>query len=187
MIIAIAGGTGSGKTTISKALQEKYSLRFNIRVEVISMDDYYKNEHYEKFENYDHPYAFDTDLLYEDLYKFTSSGNIQLRSYDYVTKKRKLREEVSGVQVLIVEGLYSFYERRIRDICNITLYLDIDEHTRIKRRLLRDLEDREIQIEDNMTMINTYVKKMHEQYVVKQKLMADKSFNNCDDVLRLVS
>jgi len=74
MIIAIAGGTGSGKTTVSKAMKESYILRFNINAAVVSMDNYYKNRNNETFTNYDHPDAFDIDLLYHDLYGFLSSG-----------------------------------------------------------------------------------------------------------------
>lgn len=186
MIVAIAGGTGSGKTTVSKAMKESYSLRFNINVIVVSMDNYYKNENHEKFDNYDHPSAFNIDLLYDDLYKFLSTGTIVKRSYDYVTKNSRITGSQSNVQLLILEGLYPFYEKKIRDICNLKLYLDVNEVVRLQRRISRDLIERNISEKENMKMIDGFVKKMHEKYVTKQKVMADKSYVKSEDILMIL-
>lgn len=183
MIVAIAGGSGSGKTTVSNAMKERYSLRFNISVAVVSMDDYYKDKNREEFDNYDHPKAFDTDLLYNDLHKFLSTGSIVKRSYDYLTKKSRVVKIQSNVKMLILEGLYPFYEKKIRNICSIKLYLDVDEEVRLQRRLLRDLRERSITIEKNMEMIDSFVKEMHKKYVVKQKKLADRLFVSSDDIL----
>ena len=183
MIVAIAGGTGSGKTTVSKAMKESYILRYNINVIVVSMDNYYKNENHETFDNYDHPSAFNIDLLYEDLYAFLSTGTIVKRSYDYVTKKSSITGSHSNVKVLILEGLYPFYEKKIRDICNLKLYLDVDEAVRHQRRLSRDLKERNISEKENMEMIDGFVKQMHKKYVSKQKEMADKSYVKSEEIL----
>jgi len=183
VIIAIAGGTGSGKTTVSKALKESYSLRLKKNIIVVSMDNYYKNEHNEKFDNYDHPGAFNMDLLYDDLYTFLSTGTIVKRSYDYVTKKSSVIGSKSNVQILILEGLYPFYEKKIRDICNLKLYLDVNEPVRLQRRISRDLKERNISEKENMKMIDGFVKRMHEKYVTKQKDMADKSYVKSEDLL----
>ena len=186
MIVAIAGGTGSGKTTVSKAMKESYSQRFSINVAVVSMDNYYRNENSEKFDNYDHPGAFDIDLLYGDLYTFLSTGKIVKRSYDYVTKKRSIIKTQSNVKVLILEGLYPFYEKKIRDLCSLKLYLDVNEVVRHQRRISRDLKERNISVEENMKMIDDFVKQMHEKYVAKQKNMADKLCTDSEDVLALL-
>ncbi|WP_294965728.1 hypothetical protein [Sulfurimonas sp.] len=183
MIVAIAGGTGSGKTTLSYAMKKIYTLRFNANVEIVSMDNYYKNENIEKFDNYDHPKAFNMTLLYNDLKEFLSTGNMQVRSYDYVTKESTIIRTQSNVKILILEGLYPYYEKKIRDICSIKLYLDIDEDTRIKRRLLRDLQERNISIEKNTQMIDSFVKEMHKKYVSKQKKKADKLFKSSENIL----
>ncbi|MFT5661302.1 MAG: uridine kinase [Sulfurimonas sp.] len=186
MILAIAGGTGSGKTTVSRAMKEKYSTRFNINVEVISMDNYYKNEKNEVFDNYDHPKAFDMDLLYSDLSTFLSTGNIARRSYDYVTKESHIVNTQCEIHILILEGLYSFYEARIRDICSIKLFLDVHKDIRLKRRIKRDLRERDITLEENMKMIDNFVNEMHKKYVIQQKTMADKLFTQSEDVLALI-
>jgi len=186
MIVAIAGGTGSGKTTVSKAMKVSYSQRFNINVAVVSMDNYYKNEHLVKFDNYDHPNAFDIDLLHDDLYAFLSTGKIVKRSYDYVTKECSVISTQSDVKVLILEGLYPFYEKKIRDICSLKLYLDVNEAVRIERRISRDLKERNISESENMKMIDGFVKQMHEKYVVKQKEMADKLYMDSEEILSLL-
>lgn len=186
MIVAIAGGTGSGKTTVSKALKESYHQRFKKNIMVVSMDNYYKNENHEKFDNYDHPNAFNMDLLYDDLYTFLSTGTIVKRSYDYVTKKSRIAGSRSNVKIIILEGLYPFYEKKIRDICNLKLYLDVNESVRLQRRISRDLKERNISEKENMKMIDGFVKQMHEKYVIKQKDMADKSYATCEDLLMLL-
>jgi uridine kinase len=186
MIVAIAGGSGSGKTTVSKSMKESYTLRFNINVTVVSMDNYYKDKNKEIFDNYDHPDAFNIDLLYDDLYNFLSTGNMVKRSYDYVTKKSTIIKTLPNVQLIILEGLYPFYEKKIRDICSLKLYLDVDEKIRLKRRLLRDLKERSITVEQNMKMIDGFVNEMHKKYVIKQKEMADKLFVSSEDILSLL-
>ncbi len=186
MILAIAGGTGSGKTTVSYAMKENYSKRFNIDIEVISMDNYYKNENYENFDNYDHPEAFNMDLLYSDLDYYLSTGSIVKRLYDYTSKECRILQTQSNVKLLILEGLYPFYDEKIRDICGIKLYLDVNEDIRHKRRIMRDLKERNITQEENQDMIDSFVRKMHIKYVVQQKTTADKLFKSCEEILSLL-
>jgi uridine kinase len=181
MIIAIAGGTGSGKTTVAKKIKELYLQQFNINISIVSMDNYYKNKHTEIFDNYDHPNAFDMNLLYDDLLTYLASSEIVQRSYDYVLKERSVLRIQKNVQLIILEGLYPFYVKKIRDICSLKLYLDVDEALRIERRLLRDLEERNISIEENMKMINGFVNDMHNEHVIKQREMADEVHTNTQD------
>ncbi|QOR61962.1 uridine kinase family protein [Sulfurovum sp. ST-21] len=186
MIIAVAGGSGSGKTTVSRAMKHSYSQRFDINVEVVSMDDYYKNENEERFDNYDHPDAFDTDLLYGDIQEFLDTGSIVKRSYDYVTKKSSIIHDRSNVKLLIIEGLYAFYEKKIRDMCSLKVYLDTEEEIRLQRRILRDLRERSITVEENMKMIKRFVRQMHGRYVERQKRLADRVFVDSEEVLMLL-
>lgn len=182
MIIAIAGGTGSGKTTTAKKLKELYTKESDINVTIISMDNYYKNKHTEAFDNYDHPNAFDINLLYDDLLSYLSTNEIVQRSYDYVLKERSVLRREKNIQLVILEGLYPFYVKEIRDICTLKLYLDVDEALRIKRRVLRDLEERNISIEENMKMINDFVNEMYKEHVIKQREVADKVYSNSEEI-----
>ncbi|PHQ57879.1 MAG: uridine kinase [Sulfurimonas sp.] len=186
MILAIAGGISSRKTTVSYALKENYSKRFNITIEVISMDNYYKNAKNENFDNYDHPQAFDMDLLYIDLNNYLSTGSIVKRSYDFTSKENSILQTQLDVKLLILEGLYPFYDEKIRDICGIKLYLDVDEDIRYSRRIKRDLKERSITREENQIMIDTFVKKMYTKYVTEQKSMADKVFKSYEEILSLL-
>jgi len=186
MILAIAGGTGAGKTTVSNALKESYSKRFNISIEVISMDNYYKNAKNESFDNYDHPQAFDMNLLYKDLNNYLSTGSIVKRTYDFFSKENSVLQTQLDVKLVILEGLYPFYNDKIREICGIKLYLDVDEGIRYIRRIKRDLKERSITAEENQIMIDTFVKKMHTKYVTQQKSMADKVFTSCEEILSLL-
>ncbi|PHQ56265.1 MAG: hypothetical protein COA30_04890 [Sulfurimonas sp.] len=186
MILAIAGGISSRKNTVSYALKENYSKRFNITIEVISMDNYYKNAKNENFDNYDHPQAFDMDLLYIDLNNYLSTGSIVKRSYDFTSKENSILQTQLDVKLLILEGLYPFYDEKIRDICGIKLYLDVDEDIRYSRRIKRDLKERSITRKENQIMIDTFVKKMYTKYVTEQKSMADKVFKSYEEILSLL-
>lgn len=186
MIIAIAGGSGSGKTTVSKLMREKYKAQFQVNVEIISMDDYYKNIQKDSFENYDHPNAFNVDLLYSDLEIFNSTGTIEKRSYDYKTKQISVLYKALNVNIIILEGLYPYYNKKIKDLCSIKLFLDVNEETRMKQRLLRDLKERDIPIEDNMQMINGFVKEMYETYVTRQRRTADKIYSDIQSIISVI-
>jgi len=182
MIISIAGGTGAGKSTIAKEISKHYQQTYNLNSVVVSMDNYYKNIHLEKFENYDHPDAFNTTLLYEDLLSYTQTKSIAIRKYDYESKESRYLKTVSNVDLLILEGLYAFYAPQIHTLCNLTLYLDIQENIRIQRRVIRDQKERNISKEENMKMFREFVQKMHTQYVEKQKEYAMVSFCNSDNI-----
>lgn len=186
MILAIAGGSGSGKTTVAKQLKDRYQKNAQKKVVIISMDDYYKNKHTEAFANYDHPDAFHVDALYDDLQHFLHSGSIVRRRYDYVSKQSHYLPTKTQVDIVIVEGLYSFYERKIRDLCTRTVYLDVEEELRIQRRLRRDVKERGISVQSNMQMLEDFVIEMHTKYVSQQKKMADELYSDSNDVLSFV-
>jgi len=173
MIIAIAGGSGAGKTTYAKQIQTKYTHKKSI---IISMDNYYKNIHTEAFDNYDHPNAFDITMLHNDLIQFHTTKNIPIRSYNFISKKSNITHTESNIDIIILEGLYPFYYQKIRTLCNETIFLDVHEEIRTKRRISRDLKERNISKEKNMLMINTFVHEMYEKYILLQKKMANQIY-----------
>jgi len=172
-VIALAGGTGSGKTTIARDIAVQCELFFGLKACVVSMDNYYKNSNIDKFDNYDHPDAFNALLLSEDLNLFLSQKSVPLRRYSYSSKESDTVAVMRDIDLVILEGLYALHFPEIRQISCTNLYLDIDEETRIERRLKRDLCERNISEEENIRMIDNFVKKMHTQYVSKQKKFAN--------------
>ncbi|HFS85448.1 MAG TPA: hypothetical protein ENK72_02390 [Epsilonproteobacteria bacterium] len=185
MILAIAGGTGSGKTTVARSLSKMYADSREYKVLTVSMDSYYKNIHEEAFDNYDHPEAFDMGLLHSDLEGFQNHSSMPLRRYSYQTKERDVTGEVKQVDLLILEGLYPFFDPKVRAMCDWKIYLDIEEKIRLKRRVTRDIEERGITVEENMTMIHGFVKKMHQRYVSLQKQHADRVYHTHEKVENL--
>lgn len=183
MIISVAGGTGSGKTTISKQIASKLRDCHDLNVVIISMDNYYKNIHEEFFENYDHPLAFNEKILFDDLQNFINNKTIPIRSYCYQTKQTDIISTNKAVDILILEGLYAFYNPKIRLLCEHKLYLDLEESVRLERRVNRDKIERGISAEENLKMINDFVKKMHKEFVSTQIEFADKVYREEKDLL----
>ena len=144
MVIGIAGGTGSGKTTITRKLIEC----FGPDVSVIHHDNYYKAHHDIPFEerarlNYDHPNAFDTDLLIRDLQRLTHGESIFCPVYDYSIHDRTDRTiTVCPTRVSIVEGILIYESRELCREMDIKIYVDTDADVRILRRIVRDVRDR---------------------------------------------
>lgn len=175
MVIGIAGGTGSGKTTITRKLVE----RFGDGVCVVYHDNYYKAHHDMPYEtrtqlNYDHPDAFDTELLIEDLKKLRSGQDIACPVYDYSIHDRS--EEtvpVKHANVIIVEGILIFQNKALCDQMDIKIFVDTDADVRILRRIVRDVQERGRSLESVVSQYLTTVKPMHEQYVEPSKRNAD--------------
>ncbi len=175
MIIGIAGGTGSGKTTITDNLKAE----FGNAVSVVYHDNYYKcNDHLPMSErvklNYDHPDAFDTDLMIDHLIKLKNGEAIDCPTYDYTRHTRAestIRIEPSSV--IIVEGILIFQNEKLRDLMDIKIFVDTDADERILRRIRRDVVERGRSIDSVINQYLTTVKPMHEQYVEPSKRMAD--------------
>ena len=175
MIIGIAGGTGSGKTTLTQKIKEA----FNEDVVVLSHDYYYKSNSDLPFEertklNYDHPNAFDTDLLIEHLKELKQGNAINHPVYSFVEHTR-LEEtvEITPAKVIIVEGILIFENRELCELMDIKVFVDTDADLRIIRRLLRDVKERGRDLD---SVINQYigtVKPMHEEFVDPSKKRAD--------------
>nr|WP_325196520.1 uridine kinase [uncultured Oscillibacter sp.] len=175
ILIGIAGGTGSGKTTLTRHLKE----HFGAEVTVISHDNYYKRQDGKTYEerakvNYDHPSAFDTDLLIEHLRQLKAGHSIQCPVYSYSDHNRTDRTvEIFPTKVIIVEGILIFQNPTLRDMFDIKIFVETDADVRILRRALRDVEERGRTLQSVVTQYLTTVKPMHEQYVEPSRKYAD--------------
>ena len=175
IVIGIAGGTGSGKSTITKKLIQ----RFGDNVSVIHHDNYYKAHHNMPFEercklNYDHPNAFDTDLLIRAVEDLKNGLEVTCPVYDFTIHDRS--EEtiiVKPARVIIVEGILIFESRELCSLMDIKLYVDTDADVRILRRITRDVRDRGRSLESVIDQYLQTVKPMHEQFVEPSKKNAD--------------
>ena len=175
MVIGIAGGTGSGKTTITKKLVQ----RFAGEVSVINHDNYYKAHHDMPYEqrcklNYDHPDAFDTDRLISDLRKLKAGQSVVCPVYDYSIHDRSAKTLlITPAKVIIVEGILIFADKALCDEMDIKIFVDADADVRILRRITRDVRDRGRSLESVVNQYLTTVKPMHEQFVEPSKRNAD--------------
>ncbi len=175
MVIGIAGGTGSGKTTITKKLVQ----RFAGEVSVINHDNYYKAHHDMPYEqrcklNYDHPDAFDTDRLISDLRKLKAGQSVVCPVYDYSIHDRSSKTLlINPAKVIIVEGILIFADKALCSEMDIKIFVDADADVRILRRITRDVRDRGRSLESVVNQYLTTVKPMHEQFVEPSKRNAD--------------
>ena len=171
----VLGGTGSGKTTLTRHLKE----HFGDAVTVIGHDSYYKRQDGKTYEerskvNYDHPDAFETSLLVEHLKALKAGRSIQCPVYSYVDHNRTDETvEVFPTKVIIVEGILIFQDPTLRDMFDIKIFVETDADVRILRRALRDIRDRGRTLESVITQYLTTVKPMHEQYVEPSRKYAD--------------
>lgn len=175
MIIGIAGGTGSGKTTLTRRLKEI----FGDDVSVVYHDNYYKahpNMTYDERAalNYDHPDAFETDRMVTDLLALRAGRTISCPVYDYTIHDRsRSTVEVSPTKVVIVEGILIFENQALRDLMDIKIFVDTDADVRILRRILRDVKERERSLDSVIDQYLATVKPMHEQFVQPSRQYAD--------------
>ena len=175
MVIGIAGGTGSGKTPLTVRLKEK----FGEDVSVLYHDNYYKSHSDMPFEerkklNYDHPDAFDTQRMVEDLKALCRGETIQSPTYDYTIHDRSdVTVEVRPTKVVIVEGILIFENQALRDLMDIKIFVDTDADVRILRRIMRDVKERGRSLDSVVNQYLTTVKPMHEQFVEPSKRYAD--------------
>lgn len=177
IIIGIAGGSASGKTSISRKLFETFEKTNS--VVIIKEDDYYKNQDYlpmsERIKtNYDHPFAFDHQLLIEHLNVLINGGTIEKPTYDYVNHTRsKVTEVIKYSDVIILEGLFVLESKEIRDLLDIKVFVDTPSDVRFIRRLLRDVKERERTLDSVVNQYMSTVREMHEQFIEPSKKFAD--------------
>ena len=175
MTIGIAGGTGSGKTTITQCLRE----RFGDSVSVVYHDNYYKAHDELSYEertklNYDCPDAFDTDRMVGDLRAIRRGEDIRCPVYDYSVHNRSAETVlVKSAPVVIVEGILILQSPAVCSLLDIKIFVDTDADVRILRRIVRDVRDRGRSLESVVDQYLTTVKPMHEMYVEPSKRNAD--------------
>lgn len=175
IVIGIAGGTGSGKSTMIKKIKEEFSDSITI----LSHDFYYKEHSDISFEdrkllNYDHPDAFDTDLMISHIRELSDWKCIERPVYDFTIHNR-IDETVTvkPAKVIIVEGILIFENKELRDLCDIKVFIDTDADVRIIRRIIRDVRERGRTLDSVVNQYLTTVKLMHEQFVEPSKKHAD--------------
>lgn len=176
ILIGITGGTGSGKSTIADALYSNFS---NERITMIQQDMYYKDQSNLSMEervktNYDHPMAFDNDLLVEHLQKLIKGEAIEKPRYDFTIHNRaKDTTTVEPREIIIVEGILILEDERIRDLLDIKVYVDTDADIRILRRLVRDIDERGRTVESVIDQYLKMVRPMHMEFTEPTKRYAD--------------
>lgn len=175
-IIGIAGGSGSGKTSVtSKILKnlEGYS------VALIEQDYYYKDQTHLSFEerlktNYDHPFAFDNDLLIQNLTDLRDGKTVKVPTYDYTIHTRSEKTiTFAPKDVIIVEGIFALENQELRDLMDVKIFVDTDADLRILRRMMRDIEERGRTMESVIEQYLTVVRPMHNQFIEPTKKYAD--------------
>jgi uridine kinase len=176
VIIGVAGGSGSGKTSVARAIYEHFGDR---SILVLEQDFYYKDQSHLPFEerlrtNYDHPLAFDNDLLIEHIHKLLRYEPIEKPVYDYKLHTRSDKViHVEPKDVIILEGILVLEDERLRNLMDIKVYVDTDADIRIIRRLLRDINERGRTLESVIEQYVSVVRPMHNQFVEPTKRYAD--------------
>ncbi len=175
IVIGIAGGTGSGKSTMIRKIKEE----FCDEITILSHDFYYKEHSDIPFEerkklNYDHPDSFDTDLMISHIKDLIQWKKIERPVYDFTIHNR-INETVpvNPAKVIIVEGILIFENKELRDLFDIKVFIDTDADVRIIRRILRDVRERGRTLDSVVNQYLTTVKLMHEQFVEPSKKYAD--------------
>lgn len=176
VIIGIAGGTGSGKTTVARAIHDRVGKD---RIEWISHDSYYRNfdalspEERHRI-NFDHPDSLETELLIRQLDVLRKGASVEVPMYDFATDSRKAEtHRVEPRKVIIVEGILVLAEPDLRKRIDIKLFVDTPADIRFMRRLVRDIESRGRSLQSVVEQYMTSVRPMHEEFVEPSKRYAD--------------
>nr|WP_208853733.1 uridine kinase [Erysipelothrix tonsillarum] len=177
IVIGIAGGSASGKSSIAKKLKKHFDE--TQKVVIIKMDDYYKDQSHlpmeERLEtNYDHPFAFDMDLLVADVKALKNGVSINKPVYDFMNHTRsQYSEEIQCNDVIVLEGLMTLDDARLRDLLDIKVFVDAPADIRFIRRLVRDVNKRGRTLDHVIEQYMSTVRIMHEQFVEPSKRYAD--------------
>ncbi|MEH6993108.1 uridine kinase [Neobacillus drentensis] len=176
VVIGVAGGSGSGKTSVTKAIYESFKGH---SITMLQQDYYYKDQSDLPFEerlktNYDHPLAFDNDLLIEHIEKLLRYEPIDKPVYDYSLHTRsKEIIEVEPKDVIILEGILVLEDERLRNLMDIKLFVDTDADIRIIRRMSRDIKERGRTLDSVIDQYTNVVRPMHNQFIEPTKRYAD--------------
>ena len=176
VIIGITGGTGSGKSTIARAIFESVPKK---KASIIEQDCYYKSQSHLPPEervkvNYDHPLAFDTDLMFTHLQQLLSGQAIEKPQYDFTVHNRKNETiTVEPRDIILVEGILVLDSPKVRELMDIKIFVDTDADVRIIRRIKRDMNERGRTLESVIAQYLDVVKPMHLEFVEPTKRYAD--------------
>lgn len=176
VVIGVAGGTGSGKTTVAHNIYNHFR---NDSVLMLEQDYYYKDQSHLTFEerlktNYDHPLAFDNDLLVQHIQALLHDQPIEMPVYDYSLYTRSdLKTTIQPKDVIILEGILILEDPRIRELMDIKMFVDTDADVRIIRRMTRDIKERGRTMESVIDQYLKVVRDMHIQFVEPTKRYAD--------------
>lgn len=176
LVIGIAGGTGSGKSTVSRAILESIP---ESNVAIIEQDCYYKDQSHLPPEervnvNYDHPLAFDTDLLIEHIEELINGQAIEKPQYDFTVHNRKKESlRVEPRDIIIVEGILVLDVPKLRELMDIKIFVDTDADVRIIRRIERDMRERGRSLESIINQYLNIVKPAHNEFCEPTKRYAD--------------
>ena len=176
MIIGIAGGTGSGKTTVVKKIIHQLPAG---EVSVISQDNYYKDNSHLSMEdrneiNYDHPNSVDFNLLIEHLSQLKQGINIEQPLYSYHSHNRLPEvKQTKATKVIVVEGILIFAVKELRDLFDVKIFVDTPDDERLIRRIRRDIQERGRDIEEVLNRYEDTLRPMHRQFIEPYKKYAD--------------
>jgi uridine kinase len=176
LIIGIAGGSGSGKSTVARNVAE---LLTTSSVAFIDMDAYYKNFTSLSLDerrqlNWDHPDAFDYDLLCSHLEALSKRNAIDKPEYDFVTHLRRDKPtRVESADVIVIDGILLFVDNRVRDLCDVKVFVDADADIRLIRRIERDTHERGRPLDEIIEQYLSTVQPMHQEFVEPSKRYAD--------------
>ncbi|MGI8813644.1 MAG: uridine kinase [Pyrinomonadaceae bacterium] len=176
MIIGICGGTGSGKTTIARAIVHAVGAK---RVVLVEQDSYYRNLSDMPLDarhqaNFDHPDAIDSDMLVNHIMRLKQGLSIEMPLYDFVTHTRSSKIEVIEPKpVVIVEGILIFAESRMLDLLDVRVFVDTPDDIRLMRRLKRDINERGRTFERTLEQYERTIRPMHFEFVEPSKRHAD--------------
>ena len=176
IIIGVTGGSGSGKTSVSRAIFNNFP---DHSIMMLEQDSYYKDQSHLSFEerlntNYDHPFAFDNDLLIQHVGDLLNYKAIEKPVYDYVAHTRSQATIIQEPkEVIILEGILILEDERLRELMDIKVYVDTDDDIRIIRRIKRDMEERGRTLDSVIEQYLTVVKPMYHQFIEPTKRYAD--------------
>ena len=176
IVVGIAGGSGSGKTTVARKVAEQLT---GVTVASLSMDAYYRDMSHLTLEerrqlNWDHPGVVDMPLLREQLEALARGESVRRPVYDFVQHLRTARTEVvASADVIVVDGILLLWDARLRELCDLKIFVDVEADIRLIRRIRRDMRVRGRQLQDILDQYVHTVRPMHEEFVEPSKQFAD--------------